>query len=130
MYDPFTDDQDRVWNMLLDLENEDEIAEIAGEATEHGSDVYFFRTREFDYIMRDVNNDLFSIAEAVHDSCCEAKFSPYAEWQSYASLDNRFSSSDELDRLLFPWKEEIIQGILSDSYLMERVGFTEEQEQE
>lgn len=128
MYDPFTNDQDRVWNMLLDLENEDEIAEIAGEATEHGSDVYFFRTREFDYIMRDVNNDLFSIAEAVHDSCCEEKFSPYVEWQAYASLDNRFSSDDELDRLLFLWKEEIIQGILSDWYLMERVGFTEEQE--
>lgn len=127
MYDPFTNDQDRVWNMLLDLENWDEIAEIAGEATEHGSDVYFFRTRDFDYLMRDVNNDISSIAEAVYESTNEAKFNPNCKWQAYASLDNRFSSSDELDRLLFPWKEEIIQGILSDSYLMERIGLEEQE---
>ena len=125
MYDPFTNDQDRVWNMLLDLGNWDEIAEIAGEATEHGSDIYFFRTRDFDYLMRDVNNDLFSIAEAVYESTNGAKFNPYCEWQAYASLDNKFSSDDELDRLLFRWKEEIIQGILSDSYLMERIGLEE-----
>lgn len=128
MYDPFTNDQDRVWNMLLDLENDNEIAEIAGKATEHGSDIYFFRTRDFNWIMGGINDDLFSIAKAAHDSTREAKFSPYLEWQSYVSLNNRFSSSDELDKLIFPWKEEIIQGILMDSYLMERVGFTEEQE--
>ena len=107
---------------------EDEIAEIAGEATEHGSDVYFFRTHEIDYIMRDVNNDFLSLAEAISQSIDEHKFSLGCEWQAYASLNNRFSSSDELDKLMLPWKEEIIQGILSDSYLMERVGFTEEQE--
>lgn len=128
MYDPFTNDQDRVCDMLLDLENDNEIAEIAGEATEHGSDVYFFRTHEIDYIMRDVNNDFLSLAEAISQSIDEHKFSLGCEWQAYASLNNRFSSSDELDKLMFPWKEEIIQGILMDSYLMERVGFTEEQE--
>lgn len=128
MYNPFTNDQDRVWNMLLDLENEDEIAEIAGEATEHGSDVYFFRTHEIDYIMRDVNNDLLSLAEAISQSIDEHKFSLGCEWQAYASLDNMFTSNDELCKVMFPYKEEIIQGILSDSYLMERVGFTEEQE--
>ena len=37
MYDPFTNDQDRVWDMLLDLEDLDEIAAIAGEATEHAA---------------------------------------------------------------------------------------------
>lgn len=31
MYDPFTNDQDRVWDMLLDLEDLDEIAAIAYE---------------------------------------------------------------------------------------------------
>lgn len=128
MYDPFTNDQDRVWDMLLDLENDNEIAEIAGEATEHGSDVYFFRTHEIDYIMRDVNNDFLSLAEAISRSIDEHKFSLGCEWQAYASLNNRFSSSDELDKLMLPWKEEIIQGILMDSYLMTRVGFTEEQE--
>lgn len=128
MYDPFTNDQDRVWDMLLDLENDNEIAEIAGEATEHGSDVYFFRTHEIDYIMRDVNNDFLSLAEAISRSIDEHKFSLGCEWQAYASLNNRFSSSDELYKLMLPWKEEIIQGILCDSYLMTRVGFTEEQE--
>ena len=128
MYDPFTNDQDRVWNMLLDLGDLDEIAAIAGEATEHGSDIYFFRTRDFNWIIGGINDDLFSIAKAVHNSTREVKFSPYLEWQAYASLNNRFSSSDELDKLMLPWKEEIIQGILSDMYLMERVGFTEEQE--
>ena len=127
MYDPFTNDQDRVWDMLLDLEDLDEIAAIAGEATEHGSDIYFFRTRDFNRIMSGID-DLFSIAKAVHDSTREAKFSHYLEWQSYVSLNNRFSSSNELDKLLFPWKEEIIQGILCDSYLMKRVWFTQEQE--
>lgn len=127
MYDPFTNDQDRVWDMLLDLEDLDEIAAIAGEATEHGSDIYFFRTRDFNWIMSGIDV-LFSIAKAVHDSTREAKFSPCLEWQSYAPLNNRFSSSDELYKLMLPWKEEIIQGILCDSYLMTRVGFTEEQE--
>lgn len=127
MYDPFTNDQDRVWDILLDLEDLDEIAAIAGEATEHGSDIYFFRTRDFNWIMSGID-DLFSIAKAVHDSTREAKFSPCLEWQSYAPLNNRFSSSDELYKLMLPWKEEIIQGILCDSYLMTRVGFTEEQE--
>ena len=65
MYDPFTNDQDRVWDMLLDLENDNEIAEIAGEATEAGSDVYFFRTHEMNYMMRDVINDFLSLAEAI-----------------------------------------------------------------
>jgi hypothetical protein len=59
MYDPFTNDQDRVWNMLIDLEDLDEIAAIAGEATEHGSDIYFFRTRDFNWIIGGINDDPF-----------------------------------------------------------------------